>query len=482
MKKNIIIVSVLTAALQLAMFGQGLVDPWSAATRGGSTAASGSLTLTSAVGQGNAGSPVASGGLDVEAGYIPGLRVFEGTTATMVQQEAQGWNMVSVPVIVSDYAKTALYPSAQSNAFYYAGAYAVAVTLQNGTGYWLQYTSSTPETISGTAFAVDTIQVLQNWNMFGPPSYPVLKTSVIANGTTIKSNFFGYQAGYGYLVVDTLKPGSAYWVQVSANGSLVIPSGGFTQTSTRSASTAQPGASAERPVSPLLSAKQAEEIKGFATITIRDASGHERYLYYDQGRGGIKLSGYILPPVAPDGLLDVRFASQRIVEVAGTSATDQTFPIQVTGGDFPLTVTWSGPSVRSGDKVVAIDEHGARKEYRLGGSKPITFADKSSAVGVRLIVSATGGEQLPKVFALYQNYPNPFNPTSTIRYDVPKASRVVLRVYNTLGDQVATLVDGEHDAGTYTVTFDGKNLASGVYFYRMEAGSTVITKKLVLMK
>ncbi len=482
MRRNIIILGALMAVLQLAVFGQTLEHPWSAATGGGRTDTSGSLTLTSSIGQGNSGRPVTSGSLAVETGYIPGLRVVGGATSTLVQQEAQGWNMISVPYIVSDYTKTTLYPGAHSNAFYYAGSYAIALTLQNGVGYWLQYTSPTPETISGTSYTTDTVQVLQNWNMFGPPSYPILKTSVIANGTTIKSNFFGYTSGFGYVVVDTLKPGAGYWVQVSANGSLILPAGGFTQTSAKPAMTAQSNSAAERPASPLLSEKQAEEIRGFATITIRDASGHERYLYYEKGRSEIKLAGYILPPVAPDGLLDVRFASQRIVEVAGLPAAEQSFPIQITGGDFPLTITWSGSSVRSGDKLLAIDDQGGKKEYRLGGSKPITLEDKGSAAGMRLIVSTASAEDLPKVFALYQNYPNPFNPTSTIRYDVPKASRVVLRVYNTLGELVATLVDGQHDAGTYTATFDGKNLASGVYFYRMEAGSTVISKKLVLMK
>ncbi len=482
MKSSIIIIGFLITALGVTASGQTLGIPWSAATGGGKTDTSGSLTLTSSIGQGNSGGPVTSGSLAVEAGYIPGLRVIGGATSTMVQQEAQGWNMISVPYIMSDYTKTALYPGAFSNAFYYAGAYAIALTLQNGVGYWLQYTSPTPETVAGTAYTVDTIQVLQNWNMFGPPSYPVLKTSVIANGTTIKSNFFGYRSGFGYVVTDTLYPGAGYWVQVSANGSLILPAGGFTQSTARHAMTAQPNNPGERPASPLLSAKQAEEIKGFATITIRDASGHERYLYYDQGRSDVKLSGYILPPVAPDGLLDVRFSSQRIVEVAAGSKPEQSFPIQINGGDFPLTITWSGANARGGDKLLVIDDRGGKKEYRLGGSKPITLADKVSGTGLRLIVSTAQDVSLPKNFALYQNYPNPFNPTSTIRYDVPKASRVVLRVYNTLGEQVATLVDGQRDAGTYTVTFDGRNLASGVYFYRMEAASTVISKKLVLMK
>ncbi len=85
-------------------------------------------------------------------------------------------------------------------------------------------------------------------------------------------------------------------------------------------------------------------------------------------------------------------------------------------------------------------------------------------------------------YKLYQNYPNPFNPTTVIKYSVPMASRVTLKVYNILGSEVATLVNGEKAVGNYNVTFNGSNLASGIYFYQLKAGGFVQTKKLVLMK
>jgi photosystem II stability/assembly factor-like uncharacterized protein len=88
----------------------------------------------------------------------------------------------------------------------------------------------------------------------------------------------------------------------------------------------------------------------------------------------------------------------------------------------------------------------------------------------------------PPAFLLEQNYPNPFNPSTTIKYELPHASRVILRIYNTLGQEVATLVDETKAAGVYTVQFDAGDLASGVYFYRIEAGSFAGVKKLVLLR
>jgi photosystem II stability/assembly factor-like uncharacterized protein len=88
----------------------------------------------------------------------------------------------------------------------------------------------------------------------------------------------------------------------------------------------------------------------------------------------------------------------------------------------------------------------------------------------------------PTDYRVFQNYPNPFNPSTTIRYDLPHASRVSLKVYNTLGQEVATLVNDTKAAGVYTVQFDAGRLASGVYFYRLQAGNFVETKKLVVLR
>ena len=89
---------------------------------------------------------------------------------------------------------------------------------------------------------------------------------------------------------------------------------------------------------------------------------------------------------------------------------------------------------------------------------------------------------LPGSYVLRQNYPNPFNPTTNIEYSVPKQSFVSLKVYNSIGQLVATLFDGQQHPGNYVATFDGTGLASGIYMYQLESEGVSISKKFVLMK
>lgn len=89
---------------------------------------------------------------------------------------------------------------------------------------------------------------------------------------------------------------------------------------------------------------------------------------------------------------------------------------------------------------------------------------------------------IPTEYVLRQNYPNPFNPVTNIEYSIPKAGYVTLKVFNLLGQEVATIFEGNQNAGNYVAVFDASNLSSGVYMYRLESGNTSITKKLILMK
>ncbi len=85
-------------------------------------------------------------------------------------------------------------------------------------------------------------------------------------------------------------------------------------------------------------------------------------------------------------------------------------------------------------------------------------------------------------YSLSQNYPNPFNPSTTISYQIPQRGFITLKVYDVLGNEIETLISEEKPAGIYEIEFDGANLPSGIYFYRMRAGSLVESKKMVFLK
>jgi len=106
----------------------------------------------------------------------------------------------------------------------------------------------------------------------------------------------------------------------------------------------------------------------------------------------------------------------------------------------------------------------------------------------KIMLSLNSQPAIPRTFALQQNFPNPFNPTTTIRYDLPRAARISLKVYDILGREVITLIDGLQDAGFKSVGWDASAVPSGVYIYGFVAreveGKTTFTdaRKMILLK
>jgi hypothetical protein len=115
--------------------------------------------------------------------------------------------------------------------------------------------------------------------------------------------------------------------------------------------------------------------------------------------------------------------------------------------------------------------------------RPITDADRFTFTAERAAVLDVQGVQgQPGAFALWQNYPNPFNPSTTIRYSVPAAGNVTLKVYSILGQEVGVLASGFHQSGMHRVRFDARGLASGVYFYALEGAGRVVVQKMMVVK
>jgi hypothetical protein len=189
---------------------------------------------------------------------------------------------------------------------------------------------------------------------------------------------------------------------------------------------------------------------------------------------------------------------------------DRWLPVELTsfdavGGNGSVTLRWSTASERNSDRfeilrdgslitrVPAMGTSSSAHNYSytdrtVQNGVTYTYAlrsvDLNGVAGEHGTVSATPQGQTAEVteFALLQNYPNPFNPTTQITFDVAESGPVTLTIFNPMGQTVTKLVDGSMTAGRHTVSFDASNLPTGVYLYRLEAGSFTAVRKMLLMK
>jgi hypothetical protein len=181
-------------------------------------------------------------------------------------------------------------------------------------------------------------------------------------------------------------------------------------------------------------------------------------------------------------------------KTTGNQVVPGVFEQSENGNAVPRTIrykAYSGTGWSTSVQVSddGIDVTGLQKPEagELAGNVPVFAYGGANYIGVYFdnfswTPTSVEDELTPVAFSLEQNYPNPFNPATMIKFSIPEASTVSLKIYDVLGNEIASLLNEEKNKGTYEVNFTATNLSSGIYFYKLEAGNFVQTKKMILMK
>ena len=198
--------------------------------------------------------------------------------------------------------------------------------------------------------------------------------------------------------------------------------------------------------------------------TLSKEFGFEKY---DITNPSIPIFKYLLNNIA--GGADSKADENYVYVVNGNDI----FVIDISNPDSGKTIYWenAGTLGTEGFNTVAVS-----KGIVLTGDLGVTVFKNSLVTGIITSIPA------PNRFELFQNYPNPFNPSTKIKYQLPSAGYVKLNIYDILGRKVETLVNSYQNVGNYVAKFDASKLSSGVYFYSLQAGTLVETRKMILIK
>ncbi len=213
--------------------------------------------------------------------------------------------------------------------------------------------------------------------------------------------------------------------------------------------------------------------------------------------GGVDNNGGIYDPVSdswtPTSIINapsprfVHTATWTGIKMIVWGGIDFNSNLLRTGGIYdPLTDSWSATTIVNAPlpRMLHTAFWTGEKFIVWGGPGENGLLNSGSIYSNPSIISIENlGTTIPKEFRVYQNYPNPFNPSTTIKFDLPKDSRVSIYIYDILGKEIAVLSDNEFkNAGSYIIEWNAANFSSGVYFYRIEAGGFVVTKSMILVK
>ncbi|MCA2005364.1 MAG: choice-of-anchor J domain-containing protein [Ignavibacterium sp.] len=364
-----------------------------------------------------------------------------------------GWNLVSIPGSHPNNQNINTwwqYRDQSANVFGFNGQYQIVNDLENGKGYWMKhlnnriYNTGDEWPSSGILYVPNvSIQCNAGWNLIGPyqSSVPISTISTLP-ANLIASFFYGYTPGNGFQNVSVLNPGQGYWVKLNASGKI-----NFSSTVLNSS---------------LI--KEFNPKENWIKIFITDASDKSSVLFLTNSEEDTQF--YELPPLPFPEIFDVRFSSGKFVEEG-----EKENIVQFQGVEFPVRIKVENGNIR------IRTESDKQSEIKINSGKELVISDNSVN---KLFVNT---EPVVKEFVLFQNYPNPFNPGTTISWQSPISSWQTIKLYDIMGREIETIVDGYFEAGFHSTFYIvNSSLPSGVYFYKLTAGEFNSVKKMILIK
>lgn len=370
-----------------------------------------------------------------------------GTDAITISVEnIPDWNLVGLPMNVSDPFHLSIFPDALEGTLYsFNGGYIQEDDLTAGNGYWLRFSDEGITEISGSSFYSLTVSLIIDWNLISGISSTVSLANIQdPNGLIIPGTLYEFNGGY--VQAETLEPGKGYWIRSIGAGEITISSS-----------------------APLSKTKTFQPPEHMNTLTLNNTS-----LYFGKSVPVDEILSYSLPPKPPSGALDIRFSGDTKL------CTTDDCVIEVIKNGNTFTIEFD---IKDGKDWEITDESG--NVIKCSGVQVLEFRDETEKLVLRMSTSS-----LPKSFVLHPAFPNPFNPVTTIRFDIPFVKthgNASLQVYNITGRLVETLVDEILEPGYHSVQWNatdnfGKPISAGIYLYQIHAGDFVQTKKMVLLK
>ena len=372
----------------------------------------------------------------------------------------EGWNLLSLPVRPVNSNYKVVYPNAINIPYFFSqNQYQDEKDLRVGIGYYIKYDGSVDTKFAGTFISTirvdgtpyDSVRVYTGWNTIGNVTKIINVSSIgfsphildlASTSYTKAAGVWGYVTSRGYVEVSELRPGLGYWIKCDANSFLSLD--------------------VRRGKVSLAATENAREIayNSSSKLSILDNSQNIGELYFGKNASE---SMFELPPAPPVEMFDVRFNQNTKLTV-----NDQAV-IKLQGVQYPVALTMNNADA-------------TYNFYEAETGNFIGSISKGTNGSVEVTRSAAVKVQKADNDFYVSNYPNPVAGLTQVSFAIPSDENVVVKVYNSLGVEVATITEGFRKAGEYTESFNAEGLVSGSYFIKISAGSYSAIQNMTVVR